>query len=102
MIFKKMSSHGSINIPVQVRRSLGLQPKDVMELEEQGGKIVIRPREMRCIFCGADEDVIKMKGRGICRSCIKEAQEIEKKGEGQNGRPENTHQRAVGGYADPA
>lgn len=64
MVQKKMSTHGAVNIPVQMRRSMGLQPKDVIELEEKDGALILRPREIRCAFCGTDEDVLKLKGKG--------------------------------------
>lgn len=54
MVQKKMSTHGAVNIPVQMRRSMGLQPKDVIELEEKDGALILRPREIRCAFCGTD------------------------------------------------
>lgn len=81
MVYKKMSSHGSVSIPVQIRRSLGLQPRDVMEMEEKDGTVIIRPRELHCIFCGTDEGVVKLKGRGICTGCAGAAQELIEKGE---------------------
>ena len=80
MVQKKMSTHGAVNIPVQMHRSMGLQPKDVIELEEKDGALILRPREIRCAFCGTDEDVLKLKGKGICVSCLEKAQE--QKGEG--------------------
>ena len=46
MVQKKMSTHGAVNIPVQMRRSMGLQPKDVIELEEKDGALILRPREI--------------------------------------------------------
>lgn len=80
MVQKKMSTHGAVNIPVQIRRDLGLQPKDVLELEERNGEIVIRPRERRCTFCGTDEKVGTLYGRGICLTCAGKAAEILKGG----------------------
>ena len=52
----------------------------VIELEEKDGALILRPREIRCAFCGTDEDVLKLKGKGICVSCLEKAQE--QKGEG--------------------
>lgn len=74
MLQKKMSTHGAVNIPVQIRRSMGLQPKDVIELEEKDGVLILRPRDIRCAFCGTDEDVLKLNGRGICTSCLARVQ----------------------------
>lgn len=75
MFQKKMSTHGAVNIPVQIRRSMGLQPKDVIELEEKNGALILKPREIRCVFCGTVEGVLKMNGKGICYSCIEKVQE---------------------------
>ena len=41
--YKKVSSHGSINIPVAMRREMGLQGGDPMEVSKEEDKIVIRP-----------------------------------------------------------
>lgn len=79
--YKKMTSHGSISIPVAMRRDLGIEPKDPMVVEESGGKIIISPYTLRCSFCGVTEDVQEFCGRGICRKCV--AKVIEKLGGGR-------------------
>lgn len=71
--YKKMTSHGSISIPVAMRRELGIEPKDPMVVVEDGGKVIISPYIIRCGFCGAAEDVKKLNGRGICISCAEKA-----------------------------
>lgn len=71
--YKKMTSHGSVSIPVAMRRELGIEPKDPMVIEENGGKIIISPYTLRCSFCGTTEDVRKLGGRGICISCAERA-----------------------------
>lgn len=55
--YKKMTSHGSISIPVAMRRELGIEPKDPMIVEEHQGEIRIKPYTLRCNFCGTTEDV---------------------------------------------
>lgn len=67
--YKKITSHGSISIPVAMRRGLGIEPHDPMEVEEHGGEIRIRPYIPRCVFCGVTEGVVKFRGRGICVAC---------------------------------
>ena len=67
--YKKMTSHGSISIPVAMRRELGIEPKDPMVVEESGGKIVISPYTLRCNFCGTTEGVNEFHGKGICGEC---------------------------------
>lgn len=67
--YKKMTSHGSISIPVAMRRELGIEPKDPMVVEQSGGKIVISPYTLRCNFCGTTEGVCEFHGKGICGTC---------------------------------
>lgn len=67
--YKKMTSHGSISIPVAMRRDLGIEPKDPMVVEEHQGEIRIRPYTPRCIFCGVADGVHGFRGKGICGAC---------------------------------
>lgn len=67
--YKKMTSHGSISIPVAMRRELGIEPKDPMVVEQSGGKIIISPYTLRCNFCGTTEGVREFHGKGICGTC---------------------------------
>lgn len=73
--YKKITSHGSVSIPVAMRRSLGIEPKDPMVVEEIGGKIVISQYVLRCNFCGTIEEVHAVRGKGICRACAEAAME---------------------------
>lgn len=71
-VYKKMSSHGSVSIPVAVRRSMGMEGGDPMEIEElENGSIVIRPYQPRCLFCKSTESVQLLRGKGVCEECRK-------------------------------
>ena len=67
--YKKVSSNGSINIPVAIRREMGIQGKDPMEVSMKDGVIVITPYTPRCAFCGSVDQVLKFEGKHICKSC---------------------------------
>lgn len=67
--YKKVSSHGSINIPVAMRRELAIDAKDPMVVEEHAGAVLIRPYTPRCSFCRTMENVQEFKGRGVCSAC---------------------------------
>lgn len=78
--YKKMTSHGSISIPVAMRRELGIEPKDPMVVQLIGGEIRITPYVLRCNFCGETEKVREYLGKGICIDCAVKlaAREMEK------------------------
>ena len=69
MTHKRLTASGSINIPVAIRRDLGLEGKDAMELSVEEGEIRLRAYTPRCVFCGATENVTMLKGKGICLAC---------------------------------
>ena len=68
--YKKISRHGSINIPVAMRRLIGIQGGDPMEVSTDGSTVTVRPYRPRCIFCGTNEGVdYMMHGKYVCRNC---------------------------------
>lgn len=73
--YKKLSSHGSINIPIAMRREMGLQGGDPMEVSLRDGVVTVKPYMPRCIFCGTDDAdaVHKLHGKFICQGCAAEA-----------------------------
>ena len=71
--YNKMTSHGSISNPVAKRRELGIEGKDPMIVENNGGKITISPYTPRCLFCGTTEEVKQFHGKGICLGCAAKA-----------------------------
>lgn len=73
--YKKLSSHGSINIPVAMRREIGLQGGDPMEVSLNGNTVTVTPYITRCIFCEKTENVKLLHGKGICASCVEKALE---------------------------
>ena len=64
--YKKVSSHGSINIPAAMRRELAIEAKDPMVVEEHNGAVLVRPYTPRCRTM---EGVQEYMGRGICSAC---------------------------------
>jgi len=85
--YKKITSHGSVSIPIAMRRELGLEPKDPIEVSEgETGEIILRPYIERCIFCRSQDNIHKLYGRNICTACAKKAYEkIMKTGENKDG-----------------
>ena len=71
--YKRITSSGGMSIPVGIRRAMGIQCRDAMELEVTGeNELVVRPYQIRCIFCGNLDVMSKWKGKGICKECLAE------------------------------
>lgn len=68
--YKKLTSHGSLSIPVAIRRELGMEPKDPVVLEiGEGNQIVVSAYRPRCIFCGSTDEVSVYRNKGVCPGC---------------------------------
>ena len=67
--YKKITSHGSINIPRVLRTAVGLEERDAAEVVAEDNRIVVRPYNLRCIYCEATENVKNFKNKGICGEC---------------------------------
>ena len=71
--YKRITSSGSVNIPVGIRRAMGIQCQDAMELEvTEKNELIVRPHKIRCIFCGNLDVMSTWKGKGICKPCLAE------------------------------
>lgn len=68
--YKRVSSHGSINIPRAMRAEMGLEERSPVEVTVEDNRIVVRPYTLRCAFCGTAEGVREYKNRGICSGCF--------------------------------
>ncbi len=87
---KRIQGNGSITIPVMLRRSLGIEPRDTMEIAPQDdGSIILRPCTVECVFCGNTENVAVRKGVRMCLACY---QKINIRKDDRNGRKETGKQ----------
>lgn len=67
---KRISSHGSVSIPVKLRRELNMQPRDALDVTtDASGNIILSPHNPRCALCGSTEQLALIKGKRICRVC---------------------------------
>lgn len=76
-IVRKVDELGRVVIPIELRRTLGIDEKDSLEIYVDGEKIILRKYEPACIFCGNAENVLNYRGKNICENCLKQlAQEV--------------------------
>lgn len=68
---RKVDELGRIVIPIEMRRTLGIDKKDPLEMYVDKDSIIIKKYEPACIFCGKSKDNITFQGKTICRDCIK-------------------------------
>lgn len=71
-VVRRVDELGRIVIPIELRRTMGIEEKDALEIYVDSEKIILKKYEPACIFCGNAEDVSNYKGKNLCKSCLTE------------------------------
>ena len=74
-IVRKVDELGRIVLPIELRRTLGIEEKDRIEIFVDGESIILRKYQPACIFCDNAKDIINYKGKNICPDCIRDMNE---------------------------
>lgn len=68
-IIRKVDSLGRIVLPCQLRRTMGLEVGEDVEILVDDGRIVLQKFSPACIFCGGSQSLVVYRGKVVCRAC---------------------------------
>ena len=68
-IVRKVDELGRVVIPIELRRTLGIDLKDALEIYVDEEKIILKKYEPACIFCGSATNVHHFQNKLVCKSC---------------------------------
>lgn len=68
-IVRKVDELGRVVLPIELRRTLDINPRDPLEIFIEGETVILKKYEPACIFCGQASDVELFKGKNICPDC---------------------------------
>ncbi|MDO9556661.1 MAG: AbrB/MazE/SpoVT family DNA-binding domain-containing protein [Coriobacteriia bacterium] len=71
-IVRRVDDLGRIVIPMELRRTLGINVKDPLSISVEGERIILEKYRNACVICASQENISQFKGRSICDACIKE------------------------------
>ncbi len=71
-IVRKVDELGRVVIPIELRRTLGIEEKDALEIYVDRESIILKKYEPACVFCGNAEHVQHYKGKIVCDECALE------------------------------
>ncbi len=71
-VVRKIDELGRIVIPIELRRTMGIDDRDALEILTDGETIVLQKYSPGCIFCGNINEVKNYKGKYICVSCFED------------------------------
>jgi len=60
---------GRMVIPMNLRREMGIDVKDPMEIYVEDEKIILTKYEPACVFCGSTSNAQDYRGKLVCQSC---------------------------------
>ena len=71
-IVRKVDELGRIVLPIELRRTLGIEIKDPIEIFVDNDFICLKKYQPACIFCGNATNVVRIKDKNVCEDCIQE------------------------------
>ena len=69
-IVRKIDDLGRIVLPIELRRGLGIDDRDPVEIFTQDDSIILKKYAPTCIFCGEGENLTDFHGKRVCQHCI--------------------------------
>lgn len=75
-IIRKVDELGRIVLPVELRRGLGIEDKDALEIFVDEDRIILKKYESTCIFCGNPQPAEEFRGKRICDACMEALKKI--------------------------
>ncbi len=75
-IVRPVDALGRIVLPIELRRTLDITTEDSLEIFTDGQNIVLKKYSPSCIFCGEADNVEMIKGKYVCRKCLKELKKL--------------------------
>lgn len=68
-IVRKVDELGRIVLPIELRRTLGINEKDPLEIYIDLDKVMLKKYEPACVFCGDANNNQLFHGKNVCFEC---------------------------------
>ncbi len=75
-VIRQLDSLGRIVLPIELRRTLDIGPKDMLEIFVEENTVILRKYEPDCFFCGSSRSLVQYKDKMICSNCLKELKSL--------------------------
>jgi transcriptional pleiotropic regulator of transition state genes len=69
-IVRRVDDLGRIVLPMELRRTLGINVKDPMSISVDGERIIVSKHHDSCVLCGSVDDIVRVRERAVCRGCV--------------------------------
>jgi transcriptional pleiotropic regulator of transition state genes len=75
-IVRKMDTLGRVVIPIELRRTLGIDLKDSIEIFVDKDAIILKKYNPSCIYCDNASDLTSFGGKNICLECLEKIKSL--------------------------
>jgi transcriptional pleiotropic regulator of transition state genes len=69
-IVRHLDELGRIVLPMEIRNTLDIGPKDKLEIFVEGEKIILKKYAPSCTFCGSTKNNIILNNKRVCKDCL--------------------------------
>ncbi len=69
-IMRRVDSLGRFVLPKELRRSLGIECNDYLQIYTEGEKVIVQKAQHTCALCSRTEDLIDFNDKKVCKSCV--------------------------------
>ena len=75
-MIRQLDALGRVVLPIELRRTLDINTRDMLEILVEGNSIILRKYEPNCLFCGSSSGLIPYKDKQICKRCLSEIKSL--------------------------
>lgn len=75
-ITRKVDELGRIVLPIELRRTMGIEEKDALEIFVENGRIILSKYEPADIFTGETSELMEFMGKRVSKSSIKQLAQL--------------------------
>ena len=68
-IMRRVDELGRVVLPIEIRRSLGIEERDALSIEQDEDRIILKKCQPSCVFCKTMKNIITYKDKCVCKEC---------------------------------
>ena len=75
-MIRQLDALGRVVLPIELRRTLDIKTRDMLEIMVEGQSIILRKYEPNCYFCGSGSGLTTYRDKLICKRCLNEIKSL--------------------------
>ena len=75
-MIRQLDALGRVVLPIELRRTLDINTRDMLEILVEGNSIILRKYEPNCLFCGSSSGLTPYNDKQICKRCLSEIKSL--------------------------